>query len=124
MRGGPVLAALRAWPPVLGFVFGAFGEASAAVEELVQAVAALQAASAWRTMGARDEDEARAFLLAHLRRRWGRCAVRERARMLIARIPHVGRRAQTASPCATQNSSLASACQEAVLEAVVKHLPN
>ena len=39
-RGGPVLAALRAWPDVVGLVFGAFGEASQCVEEIAQAIGA------------------------------------------------------------------------------------
>ena len=90
-RGGPVLAALRAWPPVLGLIFGAFGEASDEVEELVQEVATRRASAEWRRMGAREEAEARAFILAQLRRQWGCCAVRERARMLLARLPQVGR---------------------------------
>ena len=42
-RGGPVLAALRAWHPVLGMVFGAFGEADVDVERLAQELASLQA---------------------------------------------------------------------------------
>ena len=54
-RGGPVLAALRAWPPVLGLAFGAFGEASDAVQTLVQEVARRRAAAEWRCMGAREE---------------------------------------------------------------------
>ena len=90
-RGGPILAALRAWPPVLGLVFGAFGEASSGVEELALEIAARRAAADWRRMGAREEAEAKGFILAQLRRRWGRCAVRERARMLLARLPQVGR---------------------------------
>ena len=89
--GGPVLAALQAWPPVLGLVFGAFGEASTDVDRLALAAASLRAASDWRRLGARDEEEARAFLIAQVRRRWGCAAVRERARMLLARLPQIGR---------------------------------
>ena len=32
----------------------------------------------------------RAFLIAQVRRRWGNAAVRERARMLLGRLPQVG----------------------------------
>ena len=35
--------------------------------------------------------DARGFILGQLRRRWGCTAVQERARLLLARIPHVGR---------------------------------
>ena len=90
-RGGPILAALRAWPAPIGLVFGAFGEASESVEELAQAITTKRAAAEWKAMGARTEAEAKAFIIAQLRRRWGCAAVQERARLLIARVPQVGR---------------------------------
>ena len=85
-RGGPILAALRAWPAPIGLVFGAFGEASESVEELAQAITTKRAAAEWKAMGARTEAEAKAFIIAQLRRRWGCAAVQERARLLIARV--------------------------------------
>jgi hypothetical protein len=40
-------------------------------------------------MGARSITEARAFLLARYRRRWGVAFTRERARLRISRLPFV-----------------------------------
>ena len=83
--------ALRAWPALIRLVFRAFGEASNGIEDLAQWIANKRAANIWRAPAARTEAEARSFVIAQLRRRWGCAAVRERARMLIARVPQVGR---------------------------------
>ena len=48
-------------------------------------------------MLARDATEARAALIWLLRRRWGLTAVRENARLLLARLEHVGRGAAAAA---------------------------
>ena len=45
----------------------------------------------WREMGTRTEKEARGFLVALLRRRWGTAAAIAQARMRVARLPYVGR---------------------------------
>ena len=42
-------------------------------------------------MGCRTEKEARGFLVAYLRRRWGTAAAIAQARMRLARLPYVGR---------------------------------
>ena len=72
------------------------------------AAASSRAAADWRRLGARDEADARAFLVASLRRRWGVTAVRERARLLLARLPQVGR------PPLPQNASAADLRLQAV----------
>ena len=41
-------------------------------------------------MGARSQTEARAFLVAHLRRSWGVSSVRTAAHLRISRLPFVG----------------------------------
>mgnify|MGYP001478515979 CR=1 FL=1 len=44
----------------------------------------------WREMGCRSREQARGFRVAHYRRRWGVCVVREFARHRIKRVPWVG----------------------------------
>ena len=42
-------------------------------------------------LGERDEDEAKSFMLRRIRYRWGFACAREGARLLLVRIPLVGR---------------------------------
>ena len=75
---------------MLGLAFGAYGEASDGMEQLALEIVERRSQAEWRRMGARSDAEAKGFIAAQLRRRWGLCAVRERARMLLARLPQVG----------------------------------
>ena len=52
---GPVLAALRAYPPVVGLVVGSYQGTSASVEALAREAAEARASASWRLMGARSE---------------------------------------------------------------------
>ena len=87
---GPVLAALRGYPPVRGLVVGAYGEASADVHALLKLTAAKKAETAFKEMGSRTPIEAEATLTLSLRRHWGLTFVREYARMRLARVCFVG----------------------------------
>jgi hypothetical protein len=87
---GPVLTALRGYPPVRGLVFGAYGEASQDVHALLKAAAVQGAKQRWSSMGARSCAEAEGIFSALLRRRWGIVSVREYARMRLARVCYVG----------------------------------
>ena len=62
---GPVLAALRGYPPVRGLV-GAYGEASADVHALLKLTAAKKAETAFKEMGSRTPIEAEATLILSL----------------------------------------------------------
>ena len=55
---GPVLAALRAWDPVVGLVVGSYQGCSEALHVLAREVAEARARTEWRQMGARSEHEA------------------------------------------------------------------
>ena len=67
---GPVARELETYPRVRGLVAGAFGEVSSDMEKLVQQIAAAAAAE-WQQLGARDFTEARAVLIAKIRREIG-----------------------------------------------------
>jgi hypothetical protein len=87
---GPVEARLQTYDAVRGLVFGAWGEASPYVEQLLKHLVEHGVRRHRRTMRARAEDEARAALTSMLRRRWAMTAVRENARLLLARLRFVG----------------------------------
>ena len=94
---GPVSARLRAFDPVKGLAFGAWGEASPDVERLLSALAGAGAERHWRRMGVPSPTEARGSLAWMLRRRWALTAVREHARLVLARLEYVGRGAGRAA---------------------------
>ena len=73
---GPVEARLRTFDKTVPLVFGAFGEASAAVEQLIDALAEAGADVHWRAMKAKKRQEAKGALVWQLRRRgaWQRSA--------------------------------------------------
>ena len=52
---GPVLAALRAWDPVLGLVVGSYQGCSKALHGLAREAAKATATARWRQMGVRTE---------------------------------------------------------------------
>ena len=88
---GPVLTTLRQFESVRGLVFGTYAESSRDVARLMEIAAEAGASAGWREMGSRTEQEARGFLVAFLRRRWGTAAAIAQARMRLARLPYVGR---------------------------------
>ena len=86
----PVRDRLESFGMVRSLVFGHYGEASADVHALVDAMAQRRARRSWRLMGARTEGEARGYMVAGLRRFVGVFAAREMARHLLHRVPLVG----------------------------------
>jgi hypothetical protein len=64
---GPVLAALRAWDPVLGLVVGSYQGCSEALHGLAREAAKATATAKWRQMGVRSVHEALGIYL-HARR--------------------------------------------------------
>ena len=93
---GPVERRLRTYEPVKGLVFGAFGEASEDVHILLSAVADAGATKHFRSMLARDPEEARGSVAWLLKRRWGVTAARAAARLTLSRLEFVGRGAAAA----------------------------
>ena len=87
---GPVLSALREFPPCGGRVWGAYTEASAPVHHLIDFLATTGAADGWRRMGARDEAQARGFLVQAIRRSLGVTAWLCQARLVRWRLSTVG----------------------------------
>ena len=61
---GPLEAEVKRHGRIDELVFGAYGEASSDVEQLVQKIAAGSAQRHWRGMGARDVMEAKSILIA------------------------------------------------------------
>ena len=86
----PFLDRLRMYSTTRGAVFGAYGEASADVHDLISAAADSQAQRQWGIMGARTPSEMRAFLVARYRRQLGCTAVLAFARHRLARVPYIG----------------------------------
>ena len=68
-------------------MFGAYGEATADVHDLIAAAAEAQARLQWRQAGARSHKEFRAYAILNIRRRVGLAAVKEMAQHTIARMP-------------------------------------
>ena len=75
---------------VRGLVFGAYGEASADVHDLLSVAADALAAQLWRLAGARGAKELRSFVISQARRRVGMAAVQAMARHRLARVPYIG----------------------------------
>lgn len=86
---GPVLRALLAYPDVVGYVFGGYGEMGPHVEGLLRDTVTAMARD-WRAIGSRSEAEARSFLTSMLYRRWGVTAARAAARLRLSRVRYVG----------------------------------
>lgn len=86
---GPVEAKLAEFPCVDGLVFGAYGEASDDVEELVKQASRNEASIFWRQMGARSMEEARKVIVQRSRMNLGVAAVRSHARLKANRLREV-----------------------------------
>ena len=87
---GPAEQRLLGYGPVAGLVFGHWAEASPHVETLLATCAKSGSARHWRSMHAQDAAEAYGTLMWMLRRRWGMCAWRSAARLLLDRLEYVG----------------------------------
>ena len=88
---GPVLAALRAWDPVVGLVVGSYQGCSEGLHALAREVAEERARTEWRRMGARSEHEALGIFVHDVHRRWGSVFWRSWARVIRGRLPAIGR---------------------------------
>jgi hypothetical protein len=78
---------LRSFSETRGLVFGAYGEASDDVHELIDVAAEAKARRLWRQAGARSQKEYQGYLKRNMRRRVGLVTVQEQAMHLIARLP-------------------------------------
>ena len=86
---GPREAEVKRHGRIDGLVFGACGEASSDVEQLVQKIAASSVQRHWRGMGARDVMEAKSILIARARKWLGVEAVRGHAMLKVDRLRQV-----------------------------------
>jgi hypothetical protein len=86
----PISDRLRWYTPTRGLVFGAYGEASADVHDLIRIAAEALARQRWRLAGARTPSEMRSFLVSQARRRVGLATVQAMARHRLARVPYIG----------------------------------
>jgi len=84
---GPVLAALRAWDPVLGLVVGSYQGCSEALHGLAREAAKEKATAKWRQMGVRSVHEALGIYTHDVHRRWGSVFWRSWARAIRPRPP-------------------------------------
>ena len=87
---GPVLRHLQSFGRVRGLVYGAYGEASADVHDLLRTAAHELADRSWQLMGARSASEMRSIMVSAARRRVGLAGVQAMARHRLARVPYVG----------------------------------
>ena len=94
---GPVELKLASFGRIRGLTFGAFGEASDDVHDLVSLLAAGQASRDWASMRCRDSNEAKALIARTLYRSWGLMAVRSQARLKLCGLAHVGTGMQAAA---------------------------
>ena len=86
----PIEDRLRFHTQTRGLVWGAYGEASADVHDLISIAADGLAEQQWRLAGARTASEMRSFLVSRARRRIGLTAVQAMARHRLARVPYIG----------------------------------
>ena len=86
-----VLAALRAWDPVLGLVVGSYQGCSEALHGLAREAAKAKATAKWRQMGVRSVHEALGIYTHDVHRRWGSVFWRSWARVIRGRLPVIGR---------------------------------
>ena len=86
----------KSWPEptfggeTRGLVFGAYGEASADVHDLLSISADRIVERQWQLAGARSASELRSFIVSTLRRRMGMAAVQAMARHRLACVPYIG----------------------------------
>ena len=70
-------------------MFGAFGEASSAVGQLIDALAEAGADVLWRAMRRSSGTRRKGALVWQLRRRWGMAVIRGDARLILDRMQFV-----------------------------------
>ena len=102
-RVGPVQAKLQSFPPLRGWVTGAWGEASVDVHTMVQDLASSRLrhqetlpGADWMRKGRKSEEAERGRLVAQLRRELSLEAVRGQARLLLDRLQGLGEGAAAA----------------------------
>jgi hypothetical protein len=78
---------LRAFSETRGLIFGAYGEASPDVHDLIAVASEAKARRLWRQAGARSQKEYQGYVTRNMRRSVGLATVQEQARHLIARVP-------------------------------------
>ena len=83
---GPVLRKLQSFDSVIGLVFGAFGEASTGVRQLVDYAATAAADRFYADMGARSPAEAARALRLRFRRELGLANLREHMHLKLRRL--------------------------------------
>ena len=98
------MSLMSAAPSAQGLVWGAYGEASPAVEKLLVVCAKGMAERRWRAIGARSRAEAVGYFRAALRRRWGCAAAFGAVRVRVRRYPMVGMRRAEATRLAMQEA--------------------
>jgi hypothetical protein len=101
---GPFVARLKDFGPVIGVVFGNFGEGSKGAAHLLDFAAQAIANSSWMDMGARDSDDALASSRLRLYRQWGIRAARARACALQQAIAVALQRGTSSAPSAARRS--------------------
>ena len=106
---GPVTRKLQSFDDVRGLVFGAWGETSPAVEQLLSVIVRNGANHLWRPLGCVDVSAACGLLAWTLRRRWALTALRENARLKLDRLALVGRGAEAAAQRRLQANTLYAA---------------
>ena len=78
---------LRTFSETRALVFGAYGEASDDVHDLIDVAAETKARRLWRQAGARSQKEYQGYLKRTMRRRVGLATWQEQVNHLIARLP-------------------------------------
>ena len=86
----PFETRVRSFTQTRGAVFGAFGEASADVHDLIAEASTAQARRDYGLVGARSATEMRGFIIGRMRRRIGLVAVQAFARHRLNRVPYIG----------------------------------
>ena len=81
---------LRTFTQVRGLAFGEYAEASEDVHALIKLAARALARKHWRSMGARDEKEARGWWTNDCRKRLGVAVTRAYARFRASRMTYIG----------------------------------
>ena len=119
---GPVETRLRAFEPVRGLVFGAWGEASPHVTKLLALAARTGAERHWRGMRCEEPSRAIGAIAWLLRRRWGLTALREAARLKLDRLEWAGAGAVAAGQ-RRQNAGFAFAARARAAAGTLRNGP-
>ena len=87
---GPTLRKLQIYPPVLDLCFGAFGECSDGVKQLLDALAESRVQSLGLRKGTADAAKELGLVTGYLRRRLSSAVVRANVKCLLERLVLVG----------------------------------